>query len=261
MRSSGSPLTSPASHRSTNSRILAAIEPLLTKPLRIIDIGCGSGYLLSKLAESYRQRGWPVDERLLGIDIDASHYGASGVPFRSIDINRPLPFAEGSFDLALAIEVLEHARAPYLLLQDIARMLAPGGRLIMSVPNMMHVLSRLSFLLTGHYYMYPTPSSRPDQAGRLCGHIQPLPLQYWHYGLRYAGFDEITVGIDRVKKGAVIPALLLKPFASLASAVYARRIARYDGRLAEEVRVVLPEVNSLHTLTARSLVLSGRKPI
>jgi len=248
------------SHASTNRRVLAMILPLLDRPLRIVDIGCGSGYFLSMLADIYRRRGWPPEQYLLGIDIDTERYCVSEVPFKTLDINKPLPLADGSFELALAIEVFEHARAAYPLLEDVARVLAPGGRLIMSVPNVMHVLSRLSFLFTGHYSMYPTPSSRPEKAGKLCGHIQPLPLQYWHYGLRYAGFAEIGSEFDRTKKGAIVPAALLKPFAMAASALYAAKIRRYDGALAEEVRDVIPRANSFRVLTSRSLIFSARKP-
>jgi SAM-dependent methyltransferase len=248
-----------ASHAVTNRRIRDLIAPWLTRPLRVLDIGCGSGFFLKGLAQTYRDRGWPVAEHLFGIDIDLSGYLATDVPSRQVDINRPLPFADGSYDLALAIEVFEHSRAPYILMQEVARVLAPGGRIVISVPNVMHALSRLSFLVTGHYYMYPTPSADPAKAGRLSGHIEPLPLQYWHYGLRYAGFTDIACIIDRRKKGALAAAALLKPLTTIGDALYGRRIADYDAALAAEVRDVLPAVNSFDVLTARSLIFSARK--
>ncbi|MDI3470251.1 MAG: hypothetical protein OJF62_002314 [Pseudolabrys sp.] len=249
-----------ASHAVTNRRIRQLVDPMLTRPLRVLDVGCGSGYFLSGLGRTYRERGWPVEGNLLGIDIDLSSYAAPDVPSQQVDINRPLPFADQSFDIVLAIEVFEHSRAPYLLMQEVFRILAPGGRVIVSVPNVMHALSRLSYLMTGHYYMYPTPTAVPANAGRLMGHIEPLPLQYWHYGLRYAGFTDIACTIDRRKKGAIFAAALLKPLTMLGSARYARRIKKYDEALADEVRDVLPSVNSFDTLTARSLIFSARKP-
>lgn len=254
------PVAEKASHAVTNQRVGGLVDSLLTRPLRVLDVGCGSGYFLRGLAATYRERGWPVDGNLLGIDIDLSNYRPKDVPSRQVDINQPLPFADGSFDLVLAIEVFEHTRAPYLLMQEAARVLAPGGRLIMSVPNVMHALSRLSYLLTGHYYMYPTPSAEPSNAGRLMGHIEPLPLQYWHYGLRYAGFTGISCTIDRRKKGALFAAALLKPFTMIGSAWYAWKIRKYDAGLADEVRAVLPAVNSFDTLTSRSLIFSASKP-
>ena len=248
------------SHAATNERILRLAEPLLVRPLCILDLGCGSGYFLNKLAAFYEQRSWAIEPNLLGIDIDLTHYRANQVPAKQIDVNKALPFDDASFDIVFAIEVFEHTRAPYLLLQDISRILAPGGHLIMSVPNVMHILSRLSYLLTGHFYMYPTPSSRSQNAGRLCGHIEPLPLQYWDYGLRYAGFAEIAYEIDRVKKGAIGPALLFKPLIMLASAYYEKRMRNYDQAVGDETCHLFRHVNSLRTLTARSLIFSARKP-
>ncbi|HVV80385.1 MAG TPA: class I SAM-dependent methyltransferase [Pseudolabrys sp.] len=254
------PTPEKASHAVTNQRIREMVEPFLTRPLRVLDVGCGSGYFLRDLAKTYQERGWPIESNLLGIDIDLSSYRAHAVPTRQVDINRPLPFADQSYDLVLAIEVFEHTRAPYLLMQEVARILAPGGRIIISVPNVMHALSRLSYLLTGHYYMYPTPSAVPSNAGRLMGHIEPLPLQYWHYGLRYAGFTDIACTIDRRKKGAMFAAALLKPFTMAGSAWYARKIQKYDANLAKEVSEVLPAVNSFDMLTSRSLIFSANKP-
>lgn len=248
-----------ASHATTNQRVRGLVDPMLTRPLRVLDVGCGSGFFLQGLAKTYRERGWAIEPNLLGIDIDSSSYKTTDVPFQQIDINRPLPFADQSFDLVLAIEVFEHTRAPYLLMEEVARILAPGGRFIMSVPNVMHAVSRLSYLFTGHYAMYPTPSARLENAGRLCGHIEPLPIQYWHYGLRFAGFMDIETAIDRRKKGAIFAASVLRPAIMLASALQARRLRKYDQALSNEVQSVLPGVNSFDTLTARSLIFSARK--
>ena len=213
---------------------------MLTRPLRVLDVGCGSGYFLGSLANKYRERGWPIEGNLLGIDIDLSTYGAVDVPARVVDINETLPIADQSYDLILAIEVFEHSRAPYLLMQEVARSLAPGGTLIFSVPNVAHAVSRFSYLFTGHYYMYPTPSAVPSNAGRLMGHVEPLPPQYWHYGLRYAGFTDIELSIDRRKKGAMFVAALLFPFTAIGAALYGRRILKDDSGLAEEVRNIPP---------------------
>lgn len=249
-----------ASHGATNDKVFELLAPRLVGPLKIMDMGCGRGFFIKAMAERYRAAGWPVAESLLGIDVDLSGYAAQEVPSAQVDINRPLPYGDAGFDVVVAIEVFEHTRAPYLLMEEVLRILKPGGILIMSVPNVMHMASRLTYLLTGHYAMYPTPSTKLANAGRLCGHIQPLPVQYWHYGLRFAGFSGIACMTDRSKRGATWLAALLSPFTSLGSIGYRRRLARYDAALAEEVKDVVPLANSLAALTGRSLIFKAEKP-
>jgi SAM-dependent methyltransferase len=50
------------------------------------------------------------------------------------DLSRQLPFDAGVFDTVLLADVLEHIPEPLLLLQEVARVLRPGGRLVMGVP-------------------------------------------------------------------------------------------------------------------------------
>jgi SAM-dependent methyltransferase len=56
---------------------------------------------------------------------------------RSVDVfgdGRRLPFADGSFDTVLSTEVLEHVMAPGAMVEEMARVLKPGGRLLITVP-------------------------------------------------------------------------------------------------------------------------------
>lgn len=57
-----------------------------------------------------------------------------------IDMNVPLTeFADGSFDVVLLSDVLEHIREPALLISEISRILRPGGRLLLNVPFLYQV--------------------------------------------------------------------------------------------------------------------------
>jgi SAM-dependent methyltransferase len=107
------------------------------KSSRILDVGAGEGALV----ERYRAHGWDI----LGVD---SAYESPHVKRASI---LALPFDAGSFDCALFLDVLEHVEllSQPRAISEIARVLKPGGLLLMSVPNLAHLHSRVRFLLSG----------------------------------------------------------------------------------------------------------------
>jgi ubiquinone/menaquinone biosynthesis C-methylase UbiE len=96
-------------------------------PKRLIDVGCGLGsYGRGLLADGYDWTGAEVSAA------DCAELARLGLPHRHVD-GRTLPFADGAFDAALCLEVLEHIDEPRAFLAEIQRV-APR-QLIVSVPN------------------------------------------------------------------------------------------------------------------------------
>jgi SAM-dependent methyltransferase len=248
----------PASHRATNELVVSLLGDAGKLTGDILDMGAGSGYLTRLLADARRSRG-AGGKGLSACDIDAGPFHAEGVPFTQCNVDQGLPYPDASFDAVVAIEVMEHTRAPYRVLSEIARVLRPGGTLIFSVPNVGHMLSRVTFAASGHYYMFPSPSTKPANAGRLSGHVAPLPFQYWHYGLRSAGFSDIRLHSDRTKKGAAGLAAIFWPIVRLSTALHLRRLARREPPLFDETSEVARQSNSWTALTSRSLVFQAVK--
>ncbi len=113
-------------------RYLRALAPAT----RVLDAGCGEGVLL----DEFRTR-----LAMEGID---PHYESATVRRGSL---LALPYADASFDRALCLDVLEHlpfADQP-LALAELFRVLVPGGELLVSVPNLAHLQSRVHFLVRG----------------------------------------------------------------------------------------------------------------
>jgi SAM-dependent methyltransferase len=116
-----------------------------------LDIGCGRGELLRKV----RDRWQPA--RLSGIDpIDWLDDDLRGdVEFHELAAEQAgeLPSAER----VLLIEVIEHLEAPWSALRAAARLVAPGGRLVLSTPNLTTLRHRLELAVRGQL-----TSFRPD---------------------------------------------------------------------------------------------------
>jgi SAM-dependent methyltransferase len=112
---------------------------LETVPLdaRILDVGAGEGALV----ERFRERGRDI----VGVD---SAYESDAV--QKADL-LSLPFDDGAFDAVLCLDVLEHVSLldQPKALGEIARVVKDGGRLLVSVPNLAHLHSRIKFFFSG----------------------------------------------------------------------------------------------------------------
>ncbi len=102
----------------------------LGKSGRAVEVGCGHGWMLSAL----RRRGWDV----LGIErtADSARFAAhmQQLPILAGGLEALKP--HGQFDLVVLHEVLEHLSNPREVLETCATLLAPGGSLIIEVPNL-----------------------------------------------------------------------------------------------------------------------------
>ena len=99
---------------------------------RVLDCGCGMGFHLMAMQKLRNLR-------LVGLDPDPARLAwaeqhAVGARF-VVGKAENLPFADESFDKVLMAEVLEHLRDDQLAIREVARVLAPGGVLAVSVPN------------------------------------------------------------------------------------------------------------------------------
>lgn len=119
---------------------------------RVLDAGCGEGVLVDEYAG-----------RLDMVGLDAN-YASERVRRGSLV---DLPFDTASFDAALCLDVLEHlsyADQPRAL-AELHRVLRGGGALLVSVPNLAHLQSRVQFLLRGRLirtaHEFKHPGDRP----------------------------------------------------------------------------------------------------
>jgi 2-polyprenyl-3-methyl-5-hydroxy-6-metoxy-1,4-benzoquinol methylase len=98
-----------------------------------LDVGCGNGRFLDAL----RRRGVPA-EQLWGIELDdgvVARLRAQGYQARMGPIEAVTDLPAGRFDLIVLLQVIEHVADPAALVGRLARLLAPGGLLVIETPN------------------------------------------------------------------------------------------------------------------------------
>jgi 2-polyprenyl-3-methyl-5-hydroxy-6-metoxy-1,4-benzoquinol methylase len=156
-----------------------------------LEIGCGRGGFACWLA-----RQAPRPTRIYAADFAssavamgqefASQNGISGITWMCADIQN-LPFAAGSFDTIFSLETVEHVPDPPQAFRELARVLKPGGRLLLSTPNY--------FSTIGLYRVYLGLRGRVfTEEGQPINHFTRLPLTiHWarSAGLRVTAVDGI----------------------------------------------------------------------
>ncbi len=109
---------------------------------RVLDLGCRDGSLTQHYAAGNDVTGVDIDRQALVLAEQKL-----GLATVWLDLSRgQLPFAEGSFDVVVAGELLEHLSYPALVVSEIRRVLVSGGMFVGSVPNSFHWRARLAFL-------------------------------------------------------------------------------------------------------------------
>jgi 2-polyprenyl-3-methyl-5-hydroxy-6-metoxy-1,4-benzoquinol methylase len=108
------------------------------KDAALLDVGCGEGVFV----EALLRNGF---SKVMGIDENYS----SDIVVKGSALS--LPFQKKSFDVVLLLDVIEHIsiEKQEIAIQEIFRVLKTGGTLVVSVPNLAHLASRIGFLMKG----------------------------------------------------------------------------------------------------------------
>ncbi len=107
---------------------------------RILDIACGDGATLSRIDAKEKH----------GVDINAENVRAArklGITAVERDVDHGLPYADAYFDIVITEGLIQHLYSPESLLQEIERVLKPGGLYIGSMTNNYHLWHRVMYLL------------------------------------------------------------------------------------------------------------------
>jgi 2-polyprenyl-3-methyl-5-hydroxy-6-metoxy-1,4-benzoquinol methylase len=114
----------------------------------LLDVGCGRGDLFWRLPATINS--------YTGLDL-VRYDGFPDAPSARLqiaDLNQPLWVPDAAADVVVSIETIEHLENPRALFRSIVGALRPGGLLIITTPNQLSVLSKLSFVLKNHHVAF-----------------------------------------------------------------------------------------------------------
>jgi 2-polyprenyl-3-methyl-5-hydroxy-6-metoxy-1,4-benzoquinol methylase len=232
------------------------VEKRIQSGWEILEIGCSAGY--------YSQRLVARGARVFGMDLntplvaEAARTCAQG-SFCSAEAGH-LPFASGSFDAVVILEVIEHVGEEFPVLDEIRRVLKRGGLLFLSTPH----AGTFAFLDTFNFKMkfmrkYPRMTAAISRLQRYRGpQLTSNMVEHKHYSLeRIEALFGRGLSIRYAHRGG----LLIFPLAAAAHSVIARVVpwrvlrraclhlmamdARIDyGRRAYNLMVIAERVNA-----------------
>ncbi|HEV3028180.1 MAG TPA: methyltransferase domain-containing protein [Planctomycetota bacterium] len=240
----------------TNRMIIRAVTELLedvpAEGRGVLDVSCKRGEILLEL----RRRGFTVR----GSQYSPNAPEVDGIPIdRGVDLLKGLPYPAESFDVVLLVEVIEHLENHRAAIGELARVLKPGGILVLTTPNIMRLKSRLHFLLSGHhktrrrFIPFDTPLSEAHRY-----HNHPIELPILCYLLRQNGLAIEQMGRGGVKAFSWVLYLLFAPITALYSWFFLWRREEDEQQRRENARLSSWLLNS-RLLVQDNLILRIRK--
>lgn len=152
----------------------------------VLDVGAGHGAFAKKLHE--------LGYNVSACDLFPEIFYYDKIECKKADLTQPLPYKDNSFDIVVAIEVMEHILDHEVFFREANRVLRPGGKLFISTPNILSLKSRIRFLFTGFYYSFQ-PLDLHNNDG--LQHVASLTTDQYNYIAIRNGFGLAQIDIDK----------------------------------------------------------------
>jgi 2-polyprenyl-3-methyl-5-hydroxy-6-metoxy-1,4-benzoquinol methylase len=147
----------------------------------LLDVGCWDGSFLTHVLNR--------PERVVGVDV--AHAALRSAQARGhitvrAQVERGLPFADGTFATVVAAEIIEHVFDTQAVIDELARVTEPGGWLVITTPNLVALSGRAQILLgrSPHNIEF-------HAAPGTSGHIRYFTFDTLEYLLRNAGLTPL----------------------------------------------------------------------
>lgn len=136
------------------------------RPQSVLDVGCGDGSFLFRYLD-YKPSAFQGIEASPSLKVQAE---ARGIKVTAVDLNGLWPYADNTFEVVHCSQVIEHLHNTRLFVQELRRVLKPGGTALVTSENL------TSFLNLGAMALGYTPFTLMRMCGWYLGN--PLGLHY-----------------------------------------------------------------------------------
>lgn len=188
-----------------NPEIATIVRPL-GRGLKVLDVGCGSGMHGAALKAALGHEVYGVDNSPVSIAKARTRIdGAELVDVRRPDLY-PFPGASSGFDLLVFSDILEHLTDPLDVLRNHVQLLASGGHVVLSIPNIAIWDARLRLMLGVWEYQDTGTFDRT--------HLRFFTRRSMRKMIREAGLEVVA---ERISPGIV------RPLVPLVKAAYAKK--------------------------------------
>lgn len=244
----------------TRRRVLELMDGIDWPNAKVCDVGAGSGLFSQDLCEYVRhEKGLEPRDHVFACDLFPDDFHFDEIECMGSDADGRLPFDDNTFDVTLLIEVIEHVEDQFAFFRELERITKPGGRVIVTTPNVLNMNSRFRNLFVGFPLLFGLlPLSKHDPRF-LGGHINPISPYFLAYNAVRAGLEDIVVRSDRTKRSSAILAVLCYPLLWLGSFFYRRYLKRKDASVLTENDSIYSQVSGWELLTGRTTVLRAMK--
>lgn len=222
--------------------------------ISVFDAPTGYGALTERLLASGRT--------VTACDIDIEKFKLSAdrenLTLLQFDLTNPdLPVAEGTFDIVVCVEGIEHLENQWVLIRNLARLLKPSGHLILTTPNIVNFRSRLRYFLEGRYEFFKRPLVQGKSPAHDLNtyHIAPVSYFELQFIMESCGFAIKELHTNKYSSRNLL-SMLLRPVFRIVYAYKDRRDKkRGRGDYAELYRTIMSE----EVYFGESLIIVAKK--
>jgi len=132
-----------------------------------------------ELSARFKEMGFEVT----ACDLYPEMFQVDAVVCKQADLNERFPFDDAPFDYVVLCEAIEHLENPWHVMRETARVLRPGGKVVISTPNTLSLLSRFLFFAKGVFLYFSEFEFRKP------AHINPLTFNELKLVLEETDFE------------------------------------------------------------------------